>query len=185
MLTDLSTANVTDSVNSRKSVLRQQSYKLAQQQPVLPPLPGGQAAATAAQLAGLDPSVFRPITDDESRLHAHQEEDEPEEGDEDDVCIDGGGSGCQTARHSPWPQLQPGEIAWQTLPVTMGECKLTDSNSSLSRLSPLLQMSQFQSLQSTSPIPFRWEPQPSSSLHLPQPSSSMLPHQERMDTSGP
>lgn len=180
MLTDLSTANVTDSANSRKSVLRQQSYKLAQQQPVLPPLPGGQAA-NAAQLAGLDPSVFRPISEEESRLQAHQEEDE--EGDEDDICIDGGGSGCQTARHSPWPQQ--GEIAWQTLPVTMGECKLTDSNSSLSRLSPLLQMGQYQSLQSTSPVPFRWDPQTSSSHLLPQaPTSSMLTHQERMDTSG-
>ncbi|CAL8111114.1 unnamed protein product [Orchesella dallaii] len=170
---DLQSANV-DSANSRKAVLRQQSYKLAQQQPVLPPLPPGQAA----QL-GLDPSVFRPISEEESRLQAHQEEDE--EGDEDDICIDGGGSGCQTARHSPWPQQ--GEIAWQTLPVTMGECKLTDSNGSLSRLSPLLQMGQYQSLQSTSPVPFRWDPQPSSSLHIPQP-SSMLPHQERMDTSG-
>jgi hypothetical protein len=166
--------------------LRQQSYKLAQQQPVLPPLPG-QVNPQGISL-GLEPCVFRPITEQEemaSRLHAHQEENE----DEEDESSFGGGSGCETARHSPWPQ--PGDITWQTLPVTMADCKLTDSNSSLSRLSPLLHLGQFQP---PSPIPFRWEPQghPSNILHLPQqqqqqpPPSSMLPshNPERMDTSG-
>jgi len=165
--------------------LRQQSYKLAQQQPVLPPLPG-QVNPQGISL-GLEACVFRPITEQEEAaargLHAHQEENEDEE---DESSSFGGGSGCETARHSPWPQ--PGDITWQTLPVTMADCKLTDSNSSLSRLSPLLHLGQFQS---PSPVPFRWDQQGNTSnntLLIPQqqnPSPSLLPHNtERMDTSG-
>lgn len=147
---------------------------MAQQQPVLPPL---QANPQGISGLGLEACVFRPISDpDDSRLHAHQEEEEDEE-----ETLDGGGSGCETARQSPWPQ--PGDITWQALPVTMADCKLTDSNSSLSRLSPLLHLGQFQP---PSPIPFRWDAQgASNTLHLPQQSpSSMLSYQERMDTSG-
>lgn len=167
---------------------------------------------------GLDPSVFQPITEEESRLHAHAEEDEDEE--EDEVCavttssiLGGrplsaqflGTSASSSGNSSPWPQQIEGSNVWQNLPVTMGDCKLTDSNSSL-RLSPLLQhMSRLQ----TSPIPFcssgaggtvnstattttasNWEsPQqqpvpietPNTQVSQQKPSS---PSQENMDTSG-
>ena len=133
---------------TRRSVLRQQSYKLAQQQPVMSPLHGQNLPFLPPDL---ESCIFRPICPEETRLHSHEEEQEEEDDD------DGGGGGAHRvgvgnretpdlSRTSPWPGK---ETAWQTLPVTMGDCKLTDSNTSLSRLSPLLQYSDYQPSSST------------------------------------
>jgi hypothetical protein len=153
------------SMNSRKAVLRQQSYKLAQQQPVLPPLPG---QLTIQQALGLDPRLFRSVVAEDSHLQAHEEEDEEEESVEQ----------LETeARENPWGLRDA--VSWNTLPVTLADCKLTDSNNSLSRLSPLLHLNHFQSsVPSSAPTSsLEWEQQ---SRHLP--STSAI--QERMDTSG-
>jgi hypothetical protein len=158
------------SASARKSVLRQQSYKLAQQTPVLPPLP----ALNPPPSLGLEP--FRPIDE----LHAHAEEEEDEE--EEDLVDT-----------RPWPIHNNQELSWQTLPTTMAECKLTDSNSSLSRLSPLLHLHQ-QTLPPPIGSPFRWVGD--NSLHPPPPqnptpgagsssSGGGGGQFERMDTSGP
>lgn len=136
---------------------------MAQQQPVLPPLPGGQSGL------GLEHRVFRPITEEESRLHVHEEEDEEDQDETECAKLEA------EARQSPWMSSTE-ESAWQCLPVTLGECKLTDSKISLSRLSPLLQMSHMQaSMSSSSKDPYHWD----QNLHLPQ---SATAQQENMDT---
>lgn len=156
------------SANARKSVLRQQSYKLAQQTPVmLPPLPstpGANPPTSNLLSTGSSLETFRPI-DLNAELHAHAEEEEENEEDEDLV---------DTTR--PWPRAQ--ELnSWQNLPTTMAECKLTDSNSSL-RLSPLLHLHN----NPTPSSPFRWV---GDSLLPPPPHNPSQFQQERMDTSGP
>ncbi|XP_021964061.1 probable serine/threonine-protein kinase SIK1B isoform X2 [Folsomia candida] len=150
------------------------------------------------------PVSFRGPIDLNAELHAHQEEEEEEDEEEDEDLVGAG---------RPWPtthlhyhphhhHLHP-QQDWQTLPTTMADCKLTDSNSSL-RLSPLLHLHIANSPQPPS-SPFRWvgdamlpsqlqhqqktaaqaqqqqQQQPSSQ----QSSSSSSGLQERMDTSGP
>jgi len=152
---------------SRKAVLRQQSYKLAQQQTVLPPLPGGQSSLGLQGIGpSLDHRVFRPISDEESRLHVHEEEDEEDE--------------TECVKLEAEARLSSAEAVWQSLPVTLGDCKLTDSKTSLSRLSPLSHLSHLQTSLSPSPNLYQWDE--NRHLHLPQPPVAAAP-QESMDTS--
>ena len=153
------------SSNSRKSVLRQQSYKLAQQQTVLPPLPWQFNQQNSCP--AMDPRLFGSIVEEESQLHSHKEEDEDEQS-VGELEVEARENSLRTS-------------AWQTLPVTMADCKL-NPNTSLGRLSPLVPLETFQSSVSSTPSmhPFEWDQQ---NLHLPQ-SSILQTLQERMDTSG-
>ena len=101
--------------------------------------------------------MFRPIGDKESCLQAHEEEEE-EEDEEDEETEERQRLRQQQPRSGsrPWLGTSTGEHEWSTLPVTMGDCKLTEINSTL-RLSPLLNFSQFQQSPNPSPIPFHWD----------------------------
>lgn len=193
-------------------MLRQQSYKLAQQTPVnLPPLPhpspastpsnptptplllslgtgGGGGSTNSSFSAGSSmESSFRPCMDLNAELHAHQEEEEEEEDDEENLVGSGRPWPTHQHLHHPHGSLHPGasQELWTTLPTTMAECRLTDSNSSL-RLSPLLHLHGGSASPQPPSSPFRWV----GDSHLPTPPPSQGqgqqgPGHERMDTSGP
>ncbi|CAL4187406.1 unnamed protein product, partial [Meganyctiphanes norvegica] len=94
---------------SRRQMVRQASYKLAQQQPVLPPLPVD--ITTPHLLSSIQTELTCPIIEEHEGAVDQAEE----------------GKGATGWRHLPWNSDPTTAATWHNLPTSLAACQISDT----------------------------------------------------------